>query len=525
MPRSSLLNALMRIAADVDSARRPAPPVGCGPKIGRRAALRGAAPLAGMVPALAAAEARVSIVGAGLAGLTAANELSKAGLKPVVHEGSTRLGGRCFSIRSKFPGQIAEHGGEFIDHSHYAIRGLASTLGLQTNSTYNDANAKNYDELWSFDGVEYTHEQATTDYAALHPEILRQRELIGDQCTYKDSSDFARELDQMSLAVWLDKYVPGGRASKLGQLIENALSEELAANSTAFSGLWPAWEFWKNKKRDFELYYPISDEFYHIRGGNDQIPRLLGEKLGDAVQTGTALAAVTRMPDGKVRLSLTRNSKVFDEVYDRVILALPFTTLRQLDIAGAGFRPLKTHAIETLGMGASTKFQLRFKHRVWLDAPVVGKDGCDGAIRLTSDLFQTTWDVTSDHRADREPGDSGILCFWSGGWQAERAGALDPHELAKGCLAEADKLLPGLKAAWTGEMSRDAWRTNPWSLGSYSYLPIGYATTVCGIEAEPEGNCFFAGEHTMMPAAQRGYLNAAVETGQRAAKEVLHSLK
>ena len=324
----------------------------------------------------------------------------------------------------------------------------------------------------------------------------------------------------MSLAVWLDKYVPGGRASKLGQLIENALSEELAADATALSGLWPAWEFWKNKERDFELYYKISDERYHIRGGNDQIPRLLGEKLGDAVQTGTALAAVTRMPDGKVRLSLTRDSKIFDEVYDRVILALPFTTLRQLDIAGAGFRPLKRRAIETLGMGASTKFQLRFRDRhAWHHA------GCDGEIRLKSDLFQTTWDVTSDHRADREPGDSGILCFWSGGWQAERAGALDPHELAKGCLAEADKLLPGLKAAWTGEMSRDAWRTNRWSLGSYSYLPIGYATTVCGIEAEPERNCFFAGEHTMMPAVQRGYLNAAVETGQRAAKEAHDSLK
>ncbi len=90
---------------------------------------------------------------------------------------------------------------------------------------------------------------------------------------------------------------------------------------------------------------------------------------------------------------------------------------------------------------------------------------------------------------------------------------------------EAEKLLPGLTAAWTGERTRDAWRTNPWSLGSYSYLPIGYATTVCGIEAEPEGNCFFAGEHTMMPAVQRGYLNAAAETGQRAAKEVHDSMK
>ena len=128
MPRSSLLNALMRIAADVDSAQRPARPVGWGPKIERRAALRGAASLAGMallprLPALAAAEARVAIVGAGLAGLTAAYELSKAGLKPDVYEGSTRLGGRCYSI--KFPGQIAEHGGEFINHGHYAIQDLA----------------------------------------------------------------------------------------------------------------------------------------------------------------------------------------------------------------------------------------------------------------------------------------------------------------------------------------------------------------------------------------------------------------
>ena len=67
----------------------------------------------------------------------------------------------------------------------------------------------------------------------------------------------------------------------------------------------------------------------------------MGEKLGDAVQTGTALAAVTCMPDGKVRLTLTRDSMVFDECYDRVILALPFSILRQLDIARAGFRPLK----------------------------------------------------------------------------------------------------------------------------------------------------------------------------------------
>ena len=186
MPRSSLLNALMRIAADVDRAQRPARPVGWGPKIERRAALRGAASLAGMallpqMPALAAAEARVAIVGAGLAGLTAAYELSKAGLKPDVYEGSTRLGGRCYSIKFRDNGQIAEHGGEFINTGQKAIQGLARELGLEPDDTYNTNH--DYDELWRFDNERYTREQATKDYAKLHPVIQYQFKEIGyDKC-------------------------------------------------------------------------------------------------------------------------------------------------------------------------------------------------------------------------------------------------------------------------------------------------------------------------------------------------------
>ena len=174
MPRSSLLNALMRIAADVDRARRPAGPVDWGPKIERRAVLRGAASLAGMallprLPALAAAEARVAIVGAGLAGLTAAYELSKVGLRSDVYEGSTRLGGRCYSIRFS-DGQVAEHGGEFINKGgQRTIQDLASELHLELDDTYNEHDG--WDERWRFGDETYTRAQATTDYAKLHPVI------------------------------------------------------------------------------------------------------------------------------------------------------------------------------------------------------------------------------------------------------------------------------------------------------------------------------------------------------------------
>ena len=66
------------------------------------------------------------------------------------------------------------------------------------------------------------------------------------------------------------------------------------------------------------------------------------------------------------------------------------------------------------------------------------------------------------------------------------------------------------------------WKENPWSLGGYSYYQPGYQTTVVGIEKEPEGNCFFAGEHT---ASQNAFLNSGVKTGMRAARQVSASLR
>ena len=110
----------------------------------------------------------------------------------------------------------------------------------------------------------------------------------------------------MSLAKWVELYVCGGRHSKLGQLIENALSEELRGRlnvaqrpraGAAVLGRYQATSL--RIQSEFKLYYGVSNERLHIRGGNDQIPCLLGKKLGDAVQTGTALIAVTSMEGWK----------------------------------------------------------------------------------------------------------------------------------------------------------------------------------------------------------------------------------
>ena len=81
-----------------------------------------------------------------------------------------------------------------------------------------------------------------------------------------------------------------------------------------------------------------------------------------------------------------------------------------------------------------------------------------------------------------------------------------PAALAPEFLARAEPVFPGLTARWNGKATFDDWPRNPWTLGSYSYLRVGQYQR-------------FAGEHTSIDA--QGYLEGAVESGARAAREVL----
>ena len=89
-------------------------------------------------PARAASSASIVVVGAGLAGLTAAYRLKQAGYAAQVYEASNRIGGRCWSYRANSgtwaDGQVAEHGGELIDQGHTAMRQLAQELGFKLDN-------------------------------------------------------------------------------------------------------------------------------------------------------------------------------------------------------------------------------------------------------------------------------------------------------------------------------------------------------------------------------------------------------
>lgn len=519
MARSPLMRIVQRIAQDALAAHARDAGARIVPKRpARRTFLARAGALAlsgaGIVQApwaQAATGSRVVIVGAGLAGLTAAHTLAKAGVRATLYEGSPRLGGRCWTEYRAFAGgQVAERGGELIDTSHEAIRALVAELGLALDDLIAAEPAGSEPVAW-FAGAPYAIADIDRDFAQVLPALARDAAVLGDDLpTWNRHTAAQRRLDRTSAGQWIAANVPGGGESRFGQLLANAYAEELGGNPDEISAVTVV-SLLAGSPKDRFSPYEESDQRYHVRGGNDQLVTKLAAGVDSAIETNARLVAIARRADGRYRLVFLRDGAEREDIADRVILALPFTLLRGVDTRHAGFGARKRQSIAELGMGRNTKLQLQFDERFWLATR------CNGEYRLRG-AFETTWDVT---RA--QDGAAGVLNFFSGGAEAEAAGLPPLADCARTALAGLAQVAPQAPALWNGRVIRNAWDRNPWSLGSYALVKPGQYTSFYGIEAAREGHVYFAGEHTSIES--QGYLNGAVESGQRAAGEVLASLR
>jgi monoamine oxidase len=463
-------------------------------------------------PALAASQQpRIVVVGAGLAGLTAAYRLQQAGYQPEVHEASDRAGGRCWTIRGQFAdGQIAEHGGELIDTGHIEVKHLAQELGLDLDNLV-QAEANGTEPLNWFDGRPYTWGQATVDLKAIWQQVHADVSAASYPTTYHVSTQRGRELDAMSIAEWISRYVPGGLTSKLGQLLDIAYNIEYGAETTDQSALNMLYLLGYSGQGNLRIFGP-SNEKLHVRGGNDQVAQRLAAALAAPITYGSELVALRREADGRHTVTLQQGSRTRSVTADRVVLALPFSILRSsVDWSRAGFGPEKTLSINELGMGTNSKLHVGFRSRLWRDQGANGETYSDRG-------YQNTWEVS---RA--QGGTSGLLVNYTGGNVGTTFGSGTPQTLAKRFLAQVEPVLPGATAAWDGRATVDFWPGYQWTKGSYSYWKVGQYTRFSGAEWEASGSCHFAGEHTSQDF--QGYLNGAVESGERAVAEILAALK
>jgi monoamine oxidase len=472
----------------------------------------------GRQPAGAADGPRIVVVGAGLAGLTCAYRLKQAGYTAAVYEASDRVGGRCWTLRNAFAdGQIAERGGELIDQGHTAIRQLAQDLGLTLDNLL-AAEINGTEPFYYFDHKPYSFAEATEDLKQIYQVLHRDVSDASYPTLYNSYTPRGYELDHLSVLDWINQNVPGEIGSRLGQLLDVAYNIEYGAETSVQSSLNMLYLLGYSGQGQLRIFGP-SNEKYHVHGGNDQIARALVNALGgeQAIQKNNALVAIRQNSNNTYAVTFQDGLATKTVTADRVVLALPFSILRSsVDYKSAGFKALKQTAIKELGMGTNSKLHVQFTKRHWNGL------GCNGET-FADTGYQNTWEVT---RA--QPGASGILVDYTGGKIGASFGSGTAQERASQFLAQLEPVLPGISAPglWNGKATVDYWTGYPWTKGSYSYWKVGQYTKFAGVEREREGralNCHFAGEHTSIDF--QGYLNGAVETGQRAATEVISALR
>ena len=514
MPRTPLMDALQRAAVDA----APEHELTRRDFLRRTGALGLAAVAAGRwVPEAGAATApRIVVVGAGLAGLSAAYRLKQAGYAATVYEASDRVGGRCFTLRRAADGsawadgQISEHGGELIDQSHTQMRQLAQELGFKlTNLLSSEVNGT--EQLNYFDGQRYTYEQATDDIKQIWQKVHADVSAASYPTLWNLNTPRGVELDNMSIVDWINESVPGGMRSKLGQLLDVAYTIEYGGESKIQSSLNLLYLLGYSGQGQFRVFGP-SNEKYHVVGGNDQIAAALEARLAPGqVVRNTALVAIGKN-GAAFDLWFSRGGSTFKVGADKVVLALPFSILRSsVDYSAAGFEPRKLTAIKEMGMGTNSKLHVQFTDRHWVRLGSNGETYSDRG-------YQNTWEVSRG-----QGGQSGLLVDYTGGQIGASFGSGTPAERAQRFLSQIEPVLPGISKRWNGKAYVDFWAANPWTNGSYSFWKVGQYTRFAGMEYARQGNCHFCGEHTSIDF--QGYLNGAVETGERVAADILADFK
>lgn len=541
MARTPLLRSFQKLFADYRAAARLGLPLtGLAEQrasqreraqrqgVGRRkvlGALGAGAAVLGLprVARAAAPQPKVVIVGGGIAGLACALKLADKGVSSTVYEASGRAGGRMFSNTSGYwaDGQISEWCGELIDTGHKTMRKLAQRFDLPLDDLLAAEPAGSTETYYVF-GAHYPKAQADLDFAPVYAAASADLDAAGYPTRYDAFTNEGALLDAMSAYDWIETRVPGGHASPLGAVLDLAYAIEYGADTTDQSALNLLYLLAFQPHPVSFAVFGESDERFHIRGGNQQLPEAMAQHLGNVVY-GEKLVSVAQTPAGRYDLVFDSGSCTTTVTTDYLVLALPFSVLRDIDTSQAGFSPLKDLAIQELGMGRNGKLQLQFTSRLWNQPGVWGLS--NGATYADTG-YQSSWDVT---RA--QSGASGIQNLFSGGsvtlaMQSTKAFATAAKagvaaDAAQGLLQLAP-VFPGLSALWNGRATQSLPHLSPLFKASYAYYRVAQYTSFGGNEGEREGNVFFCGDHTSQDF--QGFMEGGAETGKAVGKTIAQEI-
>jgi monoamine oxidase len=458
---------------------------------------------------------KVGIVGAGLAGLACAYELKRKGVIATLFDANHRVGGRCWSLRDFFPGQVAERGGEFIDTPHKTLLGYIQEFKLAVE----DVDKQPGEVFYYFNGQHYPESLVVDEYRALVPALNSDLRKLSNEPTAANHTNEDVQLDRTSLAEYLDSR---GATPLIKAVIEQAYKAEYGLEIDEQSCLNFLLFIHADRRSKFTPFGIFSDERYHVVDGNDRIAEGLRDRLPGQIQLDMRLARVFKTAAGKIDLSFAYGASTRQASFDAVVLALPFTTLREIDLHDSlGLPSWKIDAIESLGYGTNAKMMVGFNSRPWVSLGGNGEAYSD----LTN--HQLTWE-TNPLMANAS---RGVLTDYSSGQRGATLNPNNPQREANRFLSDLDNVFPGALAAATRDargrcrVHLEHWPSNPLSRGSYTCYRPGQFTSIAGNEGTPVGNLYFAGEHANSFYEWQGFMEGAALSGIQAANEILQDIK
>jgi monoamine oxidase len=409
--------------------------------------------------------ARIAVVGAGMAGLTAARQLAAAGFGVTLLEASGRVGGRILTVRSAGSALPVELGAEFVHGRPPELIDMIRDAGLTLYEREGESRCFEDGELvkCGFDEAFKILDDLPASPDRTFDEFLSEKRIP------RHVSERARG------------YVEGFNAADAGRIGTAALRKQQQAEE-AIEG----------------------ERSFRIREGYDRLPAWLLDEFLAASGKVHLEAAVRRIEWGRGRVRIGTDDKGDFEA-DGVVIAVPLGVLQS---GGVTIEPLQrgaAEAIARMATGAATRITLVFRERFWEEAAP------EMNFLFARQLTPGTWWTAA-------PDPAPMLTGWIGGPRALAAPGGDG--LAAQSVDVLEAIFPKARVhdlllhAYTHD-----WQADPWSRGAYSYVPKD-ALNAPEILSQPiEDTAYFAGEHTDT-TGHWGTVHAAIRSGMRAAAQL-----